>query len=116
MTHSASSASQSQQDQQLQAMQKQATEMWKDLRALTKAVQVNTRANPRWDLAAKTIAASSGKKSTELRGLAAHAEGLKEKLESRFGISHPSQQIESFCENTLSQIIVWKKKLDDQLE
>ena len=90
---------------------KLAKAMWEDLRTLTQAVQINVRANPQWEKIARTIAAST--KSVDLtRGLSADAKKFKEKLQGRFGISHPSEQIESFCKSTLSQVRAWEKRLD----
>ena len=99
-------------DQQLRNMRELATTMWEDLRTRTEAIQ-QIKAFPKWDEAA--IAAST-KNPPLTRGLSARAEKLKEKLQGRFGINHPSEQIETFCENTLNQVLVWEKKLGNQLK
>ena len=102
-------------DQQLKAMRALASSMRDEIQTLTKAIQVNARANPQWEKVAKTLDSVKSKSfSTDvtegnLTQLTACIATFEKKLLDRFGIENPSKATVDFCETVLPRVRLWKQ-------
>lgn len=102
-------------DKRLETMRAMATSMWEEIRTLTKAIQINARANPQWDKVAKTIASTKNptlrtdSAERNLTELAACIATFEKKLLTRFGLKNPSEATEEFCKTVLPRVQLSKQ-------